>query len=66
MLVMHWTFPGMGFGLGCMVEGCALFGMADCRSAPNPPYANSTSARNGRAGGSNDAGLSAELCTHRA
>jgi hypothetical protein len=30
-LNMPLTFPGMGFGLGCMVEGCALFGMADCR-----------------------------------
>jgi hypothetical protein len=35
-LNMPLTFPDMGFGLGCMVEGCALFGMADCRSAPNP------------------------------
>jgi hypothetical protein len=34
---MPLTFLGMGFGLGCMVEGCTLFGVADCRSAPNPP-----------------------------
>jgi hypothetical protein len=32
MLDMPWTLPGMGFGLGSMFEGCALFGMADCRS----------------------------------
>jgi hypothetical protein len=34
MLNMLRTYPGMGFGLCCMIEGCSLFGMAVCYAKP--------------------------------